>query len=652
MGVIRVLSEPIANKIAAGEVVERPASVVKELLENALDAGARSIRIEVEGGGRELIRVSDDGCGMVRDDALLALERHATSKLHDLAELSAIATLGFRGEALPAMASVSQFTLETAAEAGQGTRVKVRGGKLQGVEAAGLPRGTSVTVAQLFVNIPARKKFLKSDATELGHITTLVTHYALAYPEVQIRLQSGPRTLLALPVAATPGERLEQIFGAEMRGQCVEFRETAEWAAGSDDGIGELAGESAPGLGLHGFASKPELQKLNRNSIFCFVNRRLVRDRLLQHAIGAAYANVLPANVHPAVLLFVDLPFGEVDVNVHPGKTEVRFRRQTLVHDAVRDGVRRALAEARPLPSFLQERAARPTAGPAWQARPWSDAVATPYSPGAEAELGISMGDLPPGFELRVAPPRPQAQVLPLTPTEARGAASAAAAQSRAAGWVPETGAGCGLRESGTGQAEAPAEELGQLRPLGQLRASYIVAAGGASLWLVDQHAAHERVLFEQLLEERAAGRVESQRLLLPLVVRLDPARWQGFEELAEELAAAGFEATPFGQHTLAVQAAPAGIAAEQVERLLQETLQAGAAEERGLTLEQVRTRITATVACHAAVKVNMVLEREKMEWLLRRLAATRYPMACPHGRPVLLRYSLGEIERAFKRTG
>ena len=643
MGVIRVLSEQIANKIAAGEVVERPAAVVKELLENALDAGASEIRIEAEGGGRELIRVSDDGGGMVRDDALLALERHATSKLHDVAELSAIATLGFRGEALPAIAAVSAFTLETAAEAGRGTRVRVHGGKLQGVEEAGLPRGTAVTAANLFVNIPARKKFLKSDATELGHITTLVTHYALAYPEVRFRLRSGARTLLALPRAATPAERLEQIFGAELRGQCVEFRETAEWAREEGDASGSVAG-----LGIHGFASKPELQKLNRNSIFCFVNRRLVRDRLLQHAIGAAYANLQPSHVYPAVLLFVDLPFAEVDVNVHPSKTEVRFRRQTFVHDAVRDAIRRGLAEARPLPSFLRERAARPTAGPAWQARPWSEAVAMPYSPGVAAELGITIADLPPGFELKAAAPRAVEQALPLAP----GRAEAAGAPPPApAGWAPETGEGCGLRE-GAAAEETPAEELSQLRPLGQLHSSYIVAAGPGSLWLVDQHVAHERVLFEQLREQRGAGRVESQRLLLPQLVELDPGRWLGYEELAPELAAAGFEAEPMGPRTLAVRATPAGIAAEQAERLLQEILQVAGVEERGLTPQQVRTRITATVACHAAVKVNMVLEREKMEWLLRRLAATRYPMACPHGRPVLLRYSMREIERAFKRIG
>jgi DNA mismatch repair protein MutL len=662
VGIIRVLSDQIANKIAAGEVVERPAAVVKELMENALDAGAREIRIEVAGGGAQRLRVTDDGCGMVRDDALLALERHATSKLRDVDALSAIATLGFRGEALPSIAAVSRFRLETAtataaAEGGAGTRIEVAAGKIAKVEEAGLPAGTSVTVADLFFNIPARKKFLKSEATELGHITTLVTHYALAYPEIRFHLETPQRALLSLAPVASHAERLRQIFGPELVTQCVEFSETVNWAP-ELGGAPERDAADAPGLGLFGFASRPELQKLNRNSIFIFANRRLVRDRLLQHAISAAYTNMLPNNTYPAVLLFLDLPFAEVDVNVHPSKTEVRFRRQTFVHDAVRDAIRGALGVARPVPGFLRERQTRPSAAPTWSAgsggRPWSEPVAVPFSPGVEADLGISIADLPSGFNLTAAPVPPSERRLPLESLESLEQPPVHRAAGAPVAWVPETGAGCGLREGQALALPPAADELAQLRPLGQIHDSFIVAAGPTGLWLIDQHCAHERVLFEQLSAQRRAvergGPRESQRLLMPLIVELEPGRWQGFAELAPELEAAGFEAEPFGRTSLAVKAAPAGIAAEQVERLLREILEIAVAEERGVTAERVRTRVTATIACHAAVKVNMRLEPEKMTWLLARLAQADYPMTCPHGRPVLLRYSLDEIQRAFKR--
>ncbi|MGH9486794.1 MAG: DNA mismatch repair endonuclease MutL [Terriglobales bacterium] len=634
---IRILPDQIANKIAAGEVVERPASVVKELMENALDAGARTLRLEVEAGGRVRIRVADDGCGMSRDDALLALERHATSKLSDLDSLSAIATLGFRGEALPAIASVSRFSLETATAAGEGTRVRVAAGKLQGVDAAGLPRGTTVTVSQLFANIPARKKFLKSEATELGHITTLVTHYALAYPEIHFHLATPHGILLSAAPVASHAERLQQVLGEALRQNSVEFRQTAIWTA-------DPTPEESSGLGIFGFASRPEVHKLNRNSIFTFVNRRLVRDRLLQHAIAAAYYNLLPNNIFPAVLLFLDLPFAEVDVNVHPAKTEVRFRRASFVHDAVRDAIRSALSESRPIPAFLHERGARASAAPAWvTSRP------VPMAQGVDPALGISVADLPPEFRLSPARPQPLEQPLPLAPRPE--AFAAPPPPLPAAALVPETGAGCGLREAGTpASSVADPGELAELRPLGQIRDSFIVAEGPTGLWLIDQHVAHERVLFEQICAQRGAGTAPSQRLLLPQIVEIDPGRALAFAEIAPELAAAGFAAEPFGRGTVAIQAVPAGIAAEQSERLLREILEVAAVHDRGLTLEAVRTRISATIACHAAVKINMKLEPPKMQWLLAQLALTQYPMTCPHGRPVLLRYSMQEIQRAFKR--
>ncbi|HVU48040.1 MAG TPA: DNA mismatch repair endonuclease MutL, partial [Terracidiphilus sp.] len=341
MGRIRILSDQVANQIAAGEVVDRPASVVKELLENALDAGANRIRVEVEAGGRKLIRVSDDGHGMNRDDALLAFERHATSKLRTADDLLAIATLGFRGEALPSIASVARVMLETATgeENTAGTRIEIAGGKIHHVDDAALPRGTTIAVSDLFFNTPARRKFLRVESTELAHVTALVTHYALVHPEKHFELVSASHTVVDAPPVSRTAERIYQIFGKETLGQLLPVAaesaleraglpEPPPWKKDPDEPA------RVPGtLRLSGFYSKPELQKLNRNSIYIFVNKRLIRDRLLLHAITEAYRNVIPPTSFPVVLLFLEMPPEEVDVNVHPAKTEVRFRQQTMVHD-------------------------------------------------------------------------------------------------------------------------------------------------------------------------------------------------------------------------------------------------------------------------------------------------------------------------------
>src|SRR5512135_1961676 len=426
MARIHVLPEHVANKIAAGEVVERPASVVKELLENALDAGAGRIRIQVEAGGRKLIQVTDNGSGMVRDDALLAFERHATSKLHDAEDLLSIATLGFRGEALPSIASVSRLTLETCAKEevqrgkpappeSVGTRIEINGGKIFKVEEAGLPLGTSVTVRDLFFNTPARKKFLKAESTELGHIATLVTHYALAHPAKHIELHSSAGALLVASPVRGHAERIFQIFGKETLDELLPVAAAAvlervglpqppPWVIEKRQQRGEDYQAPVPGeLRLHGFISRPELQKLNRNSIFVFVNQRLIRDRLLQHALSDAYRNILPASVFPVVLLFLEMPSEEVDCNVHPTKREVRFRQQSFVHDFVRDSVRAALMKARPVPQFTSEIRSQPTAAAA-------------LSPGARAAAGggLEMAEAqgamlaPVDFALQPPPPLPQ----------------------------------------------------------------------------------------------------------------------------------------------------------------------------------------------------------------------------------------------------
>src|SRR6266704_7154773 len=375
MGRIHVLPEHVANKIAAGEVVERPASVVKELLENALDAGSTRIKIQIEAGGKKLIQITDDGSGMVRDDALLAFERHATSKIKNAEDLLSISTLGFRGEALPSIASVCRLRLETRApDQDSGTIIEITGGKIFRVEEGGLPAGTSITIRDLFFNTPARKKFLKVESTELSQIASLVTHYALAHPDKHFELHSATNAVLVAPPVDGYSERVYQVFGKDVLDQLIAVAaaqpleriglpQPPPWRRTEEDQ--EHSSRDPGEIRLHGFVSKPEIQKLNRNSIYVFVNGRLIRDRLIQHALTDAYRNILPPTVFPVVLLFLEMPTAEVDVNVHPSKTEVRFRQQTVMHDFLRDSVRAALMKARPVPQFLSEINAQPSASQA-----------------------------------------------------------------------------------------------------------------------------------------------------------------------------------------------------------------------------------------------------------------------------------------------
>jgi DNA mismatch repair protein MutL len=670
MGRIHVLPEHVANKIAAGEVVERPASVVKELLENALDAGATRIKINVEAGGKKLIQITDNGCGMVRDDAMLAFERHATSKIKDAEDLLSVATLGFRGEALPSIASVSRLRLETrAGETSAGTVLEINGGKMARVEEAGLPEGTSITVRDLFFNTPARKKFLKAESTELSHIASLVTHYALAHPEKHFELHSATNAMLVAPPVAGYSERVYQVFGKETLDQLIPVAavqalervglpQPPPWRRQEqeEDGSGNAASPAEPGeMRLHGFVSKPEIQKLNRNSIFIFVNGRLIRDRLVQHGLTEAYRNIIPPTVYPVVLLFLELPPGEVDVNVHPSKTEVRFRQSSVMHDFVRDTVRAALMKARPAPQFTTEIHAHATAGSGLTpgAREWeppsdlASASGAPARPLYEPASG--------GFALQ-APAAPPAsarfQFEGGIAVEANAAIPVARGlESRFPQAIPETIPDNGCAPAlDTQEEETTLAALSTLRPLGQIRNSFILAVNEDGLWIVDQHVAHERVLFERILRQHTAQKVESQRLLMPIVLELSPAQQAVFAEIADELQHNGFEAEPFGARSVAVKVAPAGVDAAAVEHMLHELLDQISREEQSLNLEKIRARIAASIACHAAIKVNMPLEQNKMDWLLAELAKTDHPMSCPHGRPVVLRYSVKDIQKAFKR--
>src|SRR5579862_5633001 len=644
------------------------------MLENSRDAGATRIKISVEAGGKKLIQITDNGCGMVRDDAMLAFERHATSKIKNAADLLSIATLGFRGEALPSIASVSRLRLETrAAEESSGTVVEINGGKIARVEEAGLPLGTSITVRDLFFNVPARKKFLKAESTELSHIASLVTHYALAHPEKHFELHSAANAMLVAPPVAGYSERVYQVFGKETLDQLIPVaaRQALEhvglpqpppWRRKEVDEDGEEIAPKDPGeMRIHGFVSKPEIQKLNRNSIFVFVNGRLIRDRLVQHALTEAYRNIIPPTVYPVVLLFLELPAAEVDVNVHPSKTEVRFRQQSVMHNFVRDSVRAALMKARPVPQFVTEMRAHATASQALTPGAMTPGIESwePVS-GAGSGVGDAESSLATdarngvggdflgggGFSLQAPVPPPISQRFQFEGGIAVEA-NAAVSLAREVETIPDNGCAPSLDVS---EEEPTLSSLGTLRPLGQIRNSFILAVNEDGLWIIDQHVAHERVLFERVLKQRAAQKVESQRLLMPIVLELSPAQQAVFGEISDELQHNGFEAEPFGARSVAVKVAPAGVDASAVEHMLHELLDQFSREDQSLNLEKIRARIAASIACHAAIKVNMPLEQNKMEWLLAELAKTDHPMSCPHGRPVVLRYSVKDIQKAFKR--
>ncbi|MGC8548516.1 MAG: DNA mismatch repair endonuclease MutL [Acidobacteriaceae bacterium] len=669
MGRIRVLSDHVANQIAAGEVVDRPASVVKELLENALDAEATRIRVEVEGGGRKLIRVTDNGLGMIRDDAMLAFERHATSKIRSSDDLLSIATLGFRGEALPSIASISRLEMITRPHGEpSGTLIEITGGKIQRVEDAGAPEGTTFTIRDIFFNTPARRKFLRAESTELSHVSALVTHYALAHPDKHFELHSGTHTLLLAPPVKSPQDRVFQLFGADTLSQLLEVAaerpfdraglpEPPPWRRDKDYQPPD------PGLlRVRGFVSKPALQKLNRNSIYVFVNNRLIRDRLVLHAITEAYRNIIPPTSYPVALLFLEMPPHEVDVNVHPAKTEVRFRQNTFIHDFVRDVVRNSLMKARPTADFLTalhgsqpNSSVLPTSEPMQDSEyPLKDSEPIPANPEVDT------------FTLTQPIPQPSAQPLPFALAENLRAAftpAEAATETTPATPLPAVGAAaivpggsCGSHDQAEapipppGGSEATLASLASLKPLGQLRESFILAVNDEGFWIIDQHVAHERVLFEKILREREVERVHRQRLLMPMLIHLLPGQMVRFAEIAAELDRNGFEAEPFGPQTIAVKAAPVGLEGARLERMLMEVLEQAGAATQSENLETMRTRIAASIACHSAIKINFPLDMQRMEWLLAELARTAHPTSCPHGRPIALRYTWKDIQRAFER--
>ncbi len=589
MGRITRLPDDLANQIAAGEVVERPASVVKELIENAIDAGATRIAITVEYGGKKLIRVEDDGVGMDPDDARLCLERHATSKISKADDLGAIVTLGFRGEALPSMASVSHFKLRTRARGNDsGTEIRVNAGIVESVVEAGGPEGTMVEVADVFYNLPARRKFLKSDGAEAAQVSRVVTQLALCYPEVGFTLTSSGKKILAVPPVTGLSDRLYQIYGDRQDLIAVE-REFG-------------------GLRLHGFIAALAEQGPVRGPQHVFVNRRIVKDRTIAHAIIDSYSVATNKERSPEVHLFLEIPPDRVDVNVHPTKAEVRFREQSLVHEMVRRALGDALGK-----------------GPA----PELTLRTTDVMPGRPMQPAIP-GSLAGGsFPSRWAPPSSNPPSSWAPPADTLLAASAAAVDAP----VP---------------SNAPA-----VRPmiaLGQFRDTFIIAMDDEGLCIIDQHVAHERVLFERIMEKLTNESLESQRLLIPAILELPAAERAALLSKAEALARFGFEVEEFGGDSIKVTSMPALLPPNECDAALRALADDLEGLDRGLRIEDALKQIAATTACHAAVKAHYPLTLEKMHHILEELRATAYSTVCPHGRPVMLRITRREIEKNFDR--
>jgi len=605
MSKIRVLADHVANQIAAGEVVERPASVAKELVENSIDAGARRITIEIEAGGRRLLKVSDDGEGMVRDDAILAFERHATSKIRETDDLAAIGTLGFRGEALASIASVAKVELTTCIEgANAATRVTIDGGRMRDVKDAAHPRGTTISVRDLFFNIPARRKFLRSEATETYHLTNLVTHYALAHPEISFTFVNNGREVVRTAPAKDLRERAYQIFGEEFLKNLLEV----------DGGEPQFARVS-------GFVSAPRDRRTSRDSQFLFVNRRFVRDRMIGRALSEAYRSILPHGVYPAALLFIETPLEEVDVNVHPAKTEVRFRRQAAVADAVREAVRAALANASYVPP--------PEPPPVMTAT----AAVSSITPQPRIEF------VPP------PPPPPRAPVEPSGDEIARDLEiMLQSAPQPVKSAVPFDSA------EKIARRVTPESLSTNIRPLGQLDESFIIATDDQGLLLIDQHVAHERILFDKYRALEAERRTDSQQMLVPETFDLTPAQAAVFDDLVPELEEYGFELMRLSGRTVAIRAVPADLPGSEARNMLFELLDTVDAEKKTAAPDTMRDEIAASLACHAAIKVNMPLAPEKMHWLIDRLLQTSSPTTCPHGRPVILRLSTRDILKGFHR--
>ncbi len=585
---IKILSPDVAAKIAAGEVVERPVSVVKELIENAVDAGAKTIGVEIENGGKRLIRVSDDGCGIPADEVPLAFERHATSKLTAIEDLFTVRTLGFRGEALASIAAVSCLEMASRpAEQPGGARIRFEGGVRQALGSVGAPVGTVITVENLFYNVPARLKFLKADATETGHIHRIVSHYAMAYPEIRFSLRSGKR----------------QVFQTDGSGNLYDVL-TAVWGLGAAKQMIPLEAEPGLPISVSGYVGSPSLHRGRRDQLVFFVNRRWIQDTSLGHAVTQAYHTFLPVGRYPVAVLNINLPPEEVDVNVHPTKAEVKFKDPRAVFSAVQRPVRAAVIEDAPLTRVVQSFGGEGEAG-AWQrgrAGDFSD-----FSRQQFGGSGAGMNRF--AFEAQRTLPDEEA-FPPLQPEDDR---------------------------------------LPPLRVVGQIQQTYIIAEGPDGLYLIDQHAAHERVLYEKLMARQAAAAVASQKLLNPLLLELTPAQSALLAAELESLTAVGFEIEPFGGHSYRLLAVPEMLAKADPQRAFNDIL-AEMAEGAVPMARETHERIAIIVCKRASIKGGQTLSPQEMHELITLLEKSQNPRTCPHGRPTMIHLSAYQLAREFGR--
>jgi DNA mismatch repair protein MutL len=600
---IHILPEQLCNKIAAGEVVERPASVAKELLENALDAGATEIRIEVLRGGKGLIRITDDGTGMSRDDVFLCLERHATSKIRTDDDLFRLRTLGFRGEALPSIASVSRLCVRSRTEDSlEGWEICAEGGKVKKSTAVGMPRGTCVEIRDLFFNTPARRKFLRRDETELGHIADVVTRMAVARPDVRFGLNSEGRSLLEVYAEEGLMQRVAGLLGRPLARDLLELESRTE------------------GMSLRGLIAAPQASRSSTGSMYAYINGRYIRDRVFQHAVLEGYRHLLEKGRYPVTVLFLEIDPEMVDVNVHPTKHEVRFRDQGRVHDFIAEAVRRVL---------------RPSAwvgGPV----PHDDSAAADHRPAPTPRLeSVRLPQEEHSQRVREA-----LQSYGQTVLERRPSPPVRSLRS------PET------KEPELPRSEAPKAFFSSLRVIGQFRGSYIVAQDGDDLLLIDQHAAHERIGFERLRSQYREGRLERQSLLFPRVLEFDHREAESLMRQKSELERLGFELDPFGGKTFALKTVPILLVETlDPERLLRDVAEDLSAIGKSSRMEEAIEQVLIRMACHRVIRANQPLAIPQMTALLSELDTVNFSGNCPHGRPVLKRLGLAEIERMFRRT-
>lgn len=667
MNKISILPDNLANQIAAGEVVERPASVIKELVENAIDAGASRVQIEIELGGRRLMRVVDDGSGMLRDDAILAFERHATSKIKTLEDLSKIMTLGFRGEALASIASVAKVELTTKIETDTAaTRVVIEGGKLIDVKDAARDTGTTISVRDLFFNTPARRKFMRSEATENYHLAGIVTHYALAHPEIAFTMTNNGREVLRVSPAKDLRERAFQIFGAGMLESLLPVSGGREFVAK-----------------VTGYVSAPRERRTTRDGQYFFVNQRFVRDKTIAGGLLEGFRSVLPHGVYPVAFLFVDVPIEEIDVNVHPAKTEIRFRRNEAVKDVIAEAIRNSLAKAGILPESASSGTETEVVAPMTESGfSFTEAQSSTQLPMDFQPPPPEMGEMfpaPNGRQSAGIPPHPPVPDVPLfqgeidvaqppngTNAESFSAEFEQAARDRSfaispAGEVPHSAIPNPLSQIEmppvnsavklVRAVEVESVASSKIRPIAQLHDSFIIAVDDEGMLLIDQHVAHERILFDKFRQKETSREIESQNLLLPETVDLTPAQAEAFRLIEGELGSLGFGLMQLSGRTVAIKSVPTDLPPSEARNLFAEILDTIEIEKRGNAKASMRDHIAASLACKAAVKINMKLSTEKMQWLIDRLLLTSSPTTCPHGRPVILRLTMKDIERGFHRT-